>query len=162
MTDREMLGVRLPSQLKDEVDLEGRPNQEVVEAALRQYLGVGDRSRLEMRLEHARKMREMEVEKRDAHEAEVDRLDEEIGALTSRLDELEAAAKSYAERIDEILDEMVETGMHVDPGHGAVEDLVEEPHRPADQVLDDLRDRAEELHLGLPDRQFEAKDGGRR
>lgn len=152
-----MLGARIPSQLKDEVDREDRPNQDVVEAALRRYLGTDDRGRLEMRLEHAREKRRIQVEKRDYHQQKIDELDEEIAAVESRLADLESDARTYTEELDAILDEMVETGMHVDHGHGAITDLVDEPKRSADEVHADLKERAQERDLELHDRRFEER-----
>lgn len=157
-----MLSGRVPPQLKRRVDTDPRANQDVIQAALRRYLGTDEASVLEMRLDHRRTEREMlERERRDLEER-INRLDEEIEAMETQVEDVLEAEQEYADGLDEILDGMIETGMHVDPGHGSVDTLAETHNVPAVQVIDDLQERADERGLDLPTEQFEAKGGGRR
>lgn len=161
VTDREMLGSRVPSQLKEAVDRENRPNQDIVEAALRRYLATDEAAMLEMRLDHRQKERSMLAEERDDLNRQIKQLDEEIAALESQIEDVRNAEATYEESLDALLDEMVETGMHVDSGHGRIDDIVEAHDLTNPEVHADLKERAEERGLNLPDKRFEPMGGPR-
>ena len=151
----------LPESLARQLDLDDRTKKDAVVAALRREYGTTDQSRLEMRLDHRRERRRMLVDEREDLQREINQLDEEIEALESQLQDVQASEENYADNLDEILDGMVESGMHVFPGHGKVESVAEAHDLRAEGVVEDLKERSEERDLPLSENHFSSA-GGRR
>ena len=155
----EMLSGRVPSELKRLVDADPRNNQDVLRTALKREFGSDETSRLEMRLEHRREQRRMLERERKEIEGDIASLDEEIAALEEQLDALEAETSRYESALDDILDMMTESEMHVDPGHGKVTTLATESGNTAEAVIEDLKDRADERGLNLSEDRFRPRGG---
>lgn len=155
----EMLSGRVPPDLKLLVQKDPRNNQRVLRDALRREFGSDERARLEMRLEHRRDQRDMLECERKQLVDQIQSLDEEIATLKSQIDHVEANAEDYTDDLDELLDEMIDSGMSVWPGHGKAKDIATDHDQDAATVVDDLQNRAEERDLGLPDHRFEKGSG---
>ena len=102
MSDREMLGVRVPDDLKALVDADDRTNQEIVEAALWREYGGERQSALERRIEEKKRRISMIESERNERNRELNEMQDELEALESKLD----ATESVEERT---ISEAVET-----------------------------------------------------
>lgn len=162
MTDEEvqMLSARVPVKLKHLVHKDLRDNQDVVRHALRREFGSDEQARLEMRLEHRRDQRDMLERERKQLVDQIQSLEEEIAALESQINHVETTDQDYCEDLDDLIDEMLDVGMSVWPGHGKVQDIATQHDTDPKEVVDDLRERASEIDAGLPDHRFEDGNGG--
>lgn len=121
--EREMLSARIPSELKDLVDADGRSNQEVVRAALWREFGgkrVGD---LERRIKEKERRISIVKEERERRESELSELQKELNALEEKYDKKKEREQSQLEEARE-----------------ALKDAPQEPENPAVQHWADKLD----------------------
>lgn len=133
--DVEMLSARVPEELKQLVNADGRNNQEVVRAALWREFGGERKSDLERRLEEKENRIAMIQREKNERERELDREQQEAEALRSKLE----AVSSFDEKQRQETFETLET-------------VPWEPDNPAIQTnADDLDMTPEELIAELED-----------
>jgi len=142
----ERLVAEIPTSLKYLVDEDDRTNKEIVIAALETELGVSSQDSVAV-IERQIKRLEDELEE------EKSRLETRRENLRTVQQKLERArevreekienGESYADRLDEVLDEM-EAGEHgaVDARHGVIDGLREQFDRSKEEIHLDLQQRA--------------------
>lgn len=94
--DREMLGARVPSELKQLVDADPRTNQEIVEAALWREFGGKRKGAIERRIDELRERKSVIQSEVDARQEELDELGELIESLRQ---DLESAEEDKREKV---------------------------------------------------------------
>lgn len=113
----------------------------------------------ELKREKERQIREYD-EQIERCEEDIAGAKERIAELEERLVELQEEQQSYEESLDELLDDMVENPrMHVDATYSGVKERAREEYGSQSkenrkQVVEDLKDRADERGLDLPDKRF--------
>jgi len=150
-----MLSSRQPPEIKRAVEADPRSNQEVIEDALRRHLGTDKTAILEMRLDHRQCEREMLARERDELNQRIQQLDEEIEYIERQISDLKSTQAKYDTEIDEILDSMADSGTSVFVGHGRIRRLAERKSLEQQTVIADLKERAEQRGLDIPEAQFE-------
>lgn len=142
MTDLELLGARIPPELKQLVDADSRTNQDVVEAALWDEFGGHRQSALEKRIEHKdRRISQVKREIEDLQE-ELATLETEKESLQHQLEEMESASEAYESTLDQLLTE-AETGnrdARIIPS--TLGDIADKHGKPADEIHEELKERA--------------------
>lgn len=149
---------RVPEDIRDEA--QNRTNRgEISEAVRRVYRNF---ARGEAYPGHAQHEAERVVLERmdDRLQEYQDEMDETRRAMQERIEELEeekeqrdAARDEYEGRLRE-LEELVRSGSHVDPEHGAVLDAAECSARPPSRVIEELKQR----NPDIPDYAFQPAD----
>jgi len=146
--EEERIDAYVPADLKERLrHSDGTQKEQIVEA-LEIYFGdreSGNKAAIERQIQRyeeqrARAKQEIQQGKQRLEEAE-----EGIRRLNARLESLEASTASYVEDMDELLDEMNENRTTVWETHPSVERIAREHGEPADDVLEDLKERSD-LH----------------
>lgn len=139
---RELLGARIPLELKQLVDADSRTNQDIVEAALWDEYGGHRQSALEKRVEHKdRRITQVKKEIEDLQE-ELATLETEKESLQHQLKEMETATKSYESTLDQLLT-AAETGERQTRFiPSTLQDVANEHGKPADEIQSELKQLA--------------------
>lgn len=87
--DREMLGARVPSELKKLVDADERSNQDVVEAALWREFGGQKLGSLDRRIEEQKQYVAMKESQYNERGRELDEAEKELEALLAKRERIE-------------------------------------------------------------------------
>ena len=164
MSDREQIALELDPQVKEVLkEQDGYMWENLQRAVFETYGGnLESPSAIASEIEQAKRERRNAVERKQEAEKEIKRQGERIKQLQNRLEELRDEEGTKQEAIDDLLDDMVELELRVWPDHGKVERLAREQFNGATgyEVIEALKERAEERDLGLPDEQFEERYGG--
>jgi DNA repair exonuclease SbcCD ATPase subunit len=139
MTDREMLSVRVPTELTELVRTDRRTNQEVVEAALWREFGGRRQGAAERRLEEIERRKSIVRDERDSRDEELSKLQEEASRVKSLMAELE----SEEERENERKTRIVQRLRQIPPGqrgkdNPAIQNRAEDLGIPISDLLDEL------------------------
>lgn len=139
-TDREMLGVRIPEDLKRLVDADARHNQEAVEAALWDEYGGQRQSAIEKRLEH-KEARIVQIKREIADlESELEEVEGEKQSLEAQLAEMESTQQAYRNRVGEIAEAFATSTQVLPSFRSDIQDVSEEFGVPLDDVEADIRE----------------------
>lgn len=139
--DDVMLGARVPTWLKNLVDSDPRPNQEVVRVALMQEMGGKRRATLEMKEEHLEQDLEFLKEKKRDYDEEITTKKQELERVRERIEEKSDREQAYTDRLDTKLDAL-EAGDIDRLTPLLLEDIAEEFGMSPDDVHADARERA--------------------
>jgi len=151
MSERERLVAEIDAGLKRLVSAEQTSNREIVEEALWQYLGGAKASNIERRIqdiEDTVAALDREAESIEHERAEKERKLETLKTELERMEERDTYENGLAD-LEDILDD----GKNVDPGHGKVEKVANKYGRTPEQVIEDLKDR----NPDLPDDRFDER-----
>lgn len=166
--NRETLYTEIPAEAKEIVDEQNVTNWEFVTEAIFEYAGgeqldsVPALRRQINRME--RDLRNLREEHRDLGKS-IERKETRRSELKDRLHALEEEQQTTVEKLDALLDAMVDSEMNVFVGHSRVENIARFEYAKTDdetqqQVLDDLQERATERDLDLVSERFEEYDNG--
>lgn len=151
---------RIPEDLKETVDRHPDSNQDITARALRKEVGLNGKTELDIRIEQ----KERRI---DNVRKEIDELEDVLADHMGDLEELKERRKQLTEPdekrledIDEILDEMVETGRNMWPESNTVGRIATD-HFNADRdaAFEAIKDRSEERDLNIPNEQFTEPGG---
>lgn len=164
--EREATTTELPPETKELLQSQDMFMWEaIVEAAHAYYGGEQLNSIPAVRREMDRNRRDKRdlVEEIHEREDEVDRLNQRYEELEAHLHKLEEQQETYEQGMDALLDDMVDSDMHVFVDHTRVQDLARKEYAGTTDekqaaVLADLRERAGERNLGLSPERFEEAD----
>ena len=113
--------------------------------------------KVKLELRELRNKREELKKEKAAIDADINTVELKIERRETDLERLINEGDAYQAVLETIESMMHENGMHVDPGHGQVEKAANVGGCAPEDVINDLKDRNEEL----PDEQFEPKQVGR-
>ncbi len=160
MSGKSQVKVYLPDELHALLNADSRSNSEAVEAALWAEYGGQKKAAIEVRLENKRNELEAAKTTLEDDRKNVVELREEVERLERMADTVEDKDEQRLEDIDEILDEMVQTGRNLWPESNSVERIAAE-HYNADRerAFEEIKARAEDRDLNIPDEQFTEPGG---
>lgn len=161
MSEGVMLSARVPEELKDLVDADGRANQEVVRAALWREFGGERKSDIQRRIEEKENRVSMIRREKNERDRELEREQNELEALRSKLDAVEQQGGQIESELDEILDQMETEGTHYYPNNGDVTSLATEAGTDAADIIHRLKKRAVEQERDIYHTQFKRADHAR-
>ncbi len=141
MSDRKMLGARIPKELKDLVDADPRDNQEIVEAALWNEFGGRKKSALEAKKEHKLQQLEAIEASIESEQEDKQRVLQEIEAINGQIEKVEETDSPYETALKELVNTL-EKGGHLWPSHKQVKETATKFAKDPEVVIDDLRERA--------------------
>jgi predicted nuclease with TOPRIM domain len=150
----EMLGARIPEELKQLVDADSRTNQEIVVAALWREFGGKRKSVVEAQLEQKESRLKSLHEEQDELAAEADRLEAEVTALRERVDTLDGGDDAIEAALDDLLDDLEAKGTHIWADAEPIQALAREHGLQADDVFSRLKHRAAIQDRDMEKRQF--------
>jgi len=153
VSDDELMGVRIPSELKRMVDADSRTNQEVVEAALWREFGGKRKGLVDVQIERKQDQLESVASERDELSDEVNRLRQEIEALKATREEIESGS-TYREDVLSLLEKIEGGGGHIWPSHDEVEKLATQEDKQPEEVIDDARELAATEGMDILTTQF--------
>lgn len=164
MSDREQIALEVDPQVKEVLkEQDGYMWENLQRAVFETYGGnLESPSAIAAEIEQAKRERRNAVERKQEAEKEIQRQDQRIETLQEHLETLRDEEGTTEEALDDVLDDMVELDVRVWPDHGKVNRLAREHFDGATghEVIEELKARAEERDLGLPDDQFEEPYGG--
>ena len=164
MSDREQIALEVDPQVKEVLkEQDGYMWENLQRAVFETYGGnLESPSAIASEIEQAKRERRNAIERKQEAEKEIQRQEQRIESLQERLEELRDEQGTKQEAMDDVLDDMLELDLRVWPDHGKVERLAREHFDGATgfEVIEDLKERAEERDLGLSDEQFEEPYGG--
>lgn len=133
--DSEMLSTRVPPELKDLVDADSRPNQEVVRAALWREFGGKRKGDLERRIDEKERRINVVEDELEGREDELDELNRELHTLRDKYEEkVEEEEETLAEAI-EALD-----GARLVPDNPAVQNWAEKVDMTPAELINEVKD----------------------
>lgn len=167
MTDDNVsrINLNVPAELKERLKQGDDSQTNQVVEALEIYFGeeqTGNRAAIERQIQRYEEQKARGRRMVQDGEDMVKEAEAGISRLKSRLETLEASTASYVEDMDELLDEMNENRTTVWETHPSVERIAREHGEPADDVLEDLKERSD-LHesffsMGAPEVEEEKID----
>jgi septal ring factor EnvC (AmiA/AmiB activator) len=137
--DRQMLSARVPTELKELVDADGRDNQEVVEAALWREFGGQRKGALERRIEEQQRKISLIESERNERERELEEERQELEALQTKHDALEEKEQEQEEKLQDALDTIEDAPRN--PENPAVKHQAQKVELKPEQLLAELRER---------------------
>jgi len=165
MSGKSQVKVYLPEELHDLLNADSRSNSEAVEAALWAEYGGQKKAAIEVRLENKRNQLKAAKDTLESERQNVTELENEVSKLQSMVETVEDKDEARIGDIDEILDDMVETGSSIWPKANQVEEIAREHYGgigDRKEAFQDIKERAEERELDLPPEQFEYGRGDMR
>ena len=159
------INLNVPAELKERLKQGDDSQTNQVVEALEIYFGeeqTGNRAAIERQIQRYEEQKARGRRMVQDGEDMVKEAEAGISRLKSRLETLEASTASYVEDMDELLDEMNENRTTVWETHPSVERIAREHGEPADDVLEDLKERSD-LHesffsMGAPEVEEEKID----
>lgn len=131
-----MLSGRVPEELKQLVDADPRPNQEVMRVVLWSEFGGEREGEIRTRIREKRNRKDVIREEKQTRADEMETLDEEIDALESKLDKVESADSERAEKLYRKVRKVPK-----EPDHPLIQNVSEELDMDPDAVINEAYDR---------------------
>jgi len=165
---RKQTKVELPIETRQAMKDEDSAMWQVVDQAVRMYLGMGAESTeagIERRLEELYNEREGHIDVIQERANRVREIDEIAADLETQLEELREKKATYHEQLDAILEAMQD---HPDRNvlawmseirNAAIDEFGNDTSSNLDRVINDLRDRRDEQNLEIPDHRFRKSSG---
>jgi len=164
VSDRVQIALEVDPQAKEVLkEQDGYMWENLQRAVFETYGGdLETPSAIAAEIEQAKRERRNAIERKQEAEKEVQRQNQRIESLQERLEELRDEEGTVEEALDEVLDDMSELDLRVWPDHGKVNRLAREHFNGATghEVIEALKERADERDLELSDDQFEEPYGG--
>jgi len=165
--DRETLATNIPPETKEILEEQDGYLWEAVTEAVHNTYG-GERletpEAVRREIEIQERNRRDKIERKNELETEIERHEQRVDSLKEKLAEMQDTDDERVDELDEILDLMLNEGARFWDDHPKVVDLARRYYGgkyDADMVISDLRERAEERDLEIPEDQFEPKYGGK-
>ena len=151
MSERVLLGTRIPEELKQLVDADPRTNQQIVEAALWNEFGGRKASALEAKKEH--KVRQLEAIQASigSEEEDLERVKQEIRSIEGQIEQAESGPSQYEVELRDLVNAL-EKGAHIWPEHQRVQEIATKFAKQEEDVIVDTRNL---VNNDIPDGQFE-------
>lgn len=160
MSDKSQVKVYLPEELHNLLNADSRSNSEAVEAALWAEYGGQKKAAIEVRLDNKRTELEAAKGTLEDEQKNVAELRQEVAKLEQMVDTVEDQEAQRIEDIDELLDEMRETGRHVWEDSGPVQRIATDHYQgDTSDTFEAIKERCEERGLEIPEQQFEEPRG---
>lgn len=151
MSDRELLGARIPPELKRLVDADERDNQQVVEAALWNEFGGRKKSALESKKEHKLDQLEAIDASIEAEKKERRRVQEQVDAIDAQIEQIEQEGPVYEDDLIAFLDNFANSRAVFPRFKSDVEEIATEHNKSLKQVISDVKDYAEAHEYDIDD-----------
>lgn len=141
-----MLAVRVPSELKDMVDVDKRTNQDVVEAALWREFGGEKKSALETRAREKRNRIEQIQQEKEKREEELEDHQKELRAIESKIESVEVKQDAKEKREEKLFESL--TSCPANPNNSRVikvaKELGESPEKVVQRMVEEFdKERAD-------------------
>jgi chromosome segregation ATPase len=149
--------IEFDEDLKQAIDEHDMTMRDIVHKGVRGLLGQADLEEeylLKARIEELeQEISHWESKEQEAYEKKESKL-QELDILQMKLAETREEANTYEDDLDAILDDMVDNGMNVFEDHPAVKDIARSHNHDPEEVITDLRARADTRVLGLDKTRF--------
>jgi len=147
MTDgKERLHCHIPTELKERMNSTDEPITQQVVEALEIYYGedqTGNRAAVERQIQRYQEQKARAQQMIQNGEDMLEEAEQGISRLEQRLTQLEQKTRSYDDDLDELLSDMRDRGMSVQPDNMSVQRIAREHGRSAKGVIDDLQSRSD-------------------
>lgn len=143
---KERLHCHIPTELKERMNSSDEPITKQVVEALEIYYGedqTGNRAAVERQIQRYQEQKARAQQMIQDGEDMLKEAEQGISRLEQRLTQLEQKTRSYDDDLDELLSDMRERQMSVQPDNVSVQRIAREHQRSAKGVIDDLQERAD-------------------
>jgi len=151
MSNRELLGARIPPELKKLVDADPRSNQDIVEAALWAEFGGRKKSALEAKKDHKLDQLEAIDASIESEKKERRRVQEQVDAIDAQIERIEEEGPVYEDDLVELLDDFANSRAVFPRYKSEVTDISETHAKSLKQVISDIKDYAETHDYDIDD-----------